>query len=131
MSEAQDAAAEGAHGDWPRPTAQAEAAAGYGRPRPRARWPRPKPRAPTPQAREADARAARSEAEGEANALRAEVAALARLVERDTAEGGQMLDRLQVQPGFEKALGAALADDLRAPEVEADGASGLGDPARL
>jgi chromosome segregation protein len=76
------------------------------------------------QDREADARAERSAAEGEANAIRAEVAALAKLVERDTAEGGQIIDRLQVEKGFEKALGAALADDLRAAEVEADGPSG-------
>ncbi|MEE3360089.1 MAG: chromosome segregation protein SMC [Pseudomonadota bacterium] len=76
------------------------------------------------QSREADARGERSEAEGELSALRAEVTALARLLERDTAEGGQILDRLQVEQGFEKALGAALADDLRAPEVEADGPSG-------
>ncbi len=76
------------------------------------------------QSREADARAERSEAEGELNALRAETTALAKLVERDTAEGGQIMDRLQVQQGFEKALGAALADDLRAPEVEEDGPSG-------
>ncbi|MEP1611854.1 MAG: chromosome segregation protein SMC [Roseobacter sp.] len=76
------------------------------------------------QAREAEARAHRSEAEGELNALRAEVGALAKLLERDTAEGGQILDRLQVGHGFEKALGAALADDLRAPQVEADGPSG-------
>ncbi|MDT8327638.1 MAG: AAA family ATPase, partial [Roseovarius sp.] len=76
------------------------------------------------QSREAEARAGRSEAEGEMNALRAEVTALAKLVQRDTAEGGQIMDRLQVQQGFEKALGAALADDLRAPEVEADGPSG-------
>ncbi|QGX99432.1 chromosome segregation protein SMC [Roseovarius faecimaris] len=76
------------------------------------------------QAREADARAERSEAEGEVGALRAEVSALARLVERDTAEGGQVMDQLQVQPGYEKALGAALADDLRAPEVDEDGPSG-------
>ena len=76
------------------------------------------------QSRESDARAERSEAEGEMNALRAETGALAKLVERDTAEGGQILDRLQVQQGFEKALGAALADDLRAPEVELDGPSG-------
>lgn len=75
-------------------------------------------------AREADARAERSEAEGELNALRAEVTALAKLLERDTAEGGQILDRLQVQQGFEKALGAAMADDLRAPEVDEDGPSG-------
>ena len=42
-----------------------------------------------------------------------EVNALARLVERDTAEGGQVLDQLRVAPGLEEALGAALADDLR------------------
>jgi len=76
------------------------------------------------QTREAEARAQRSEAEGEANALRAEVGALARLVERDTAEGGQVLDLVQVEPGFEKALGAALADDLRAPAVAPDAGSG-------
>ncbi|MEM7596623.1 MAG: chromosome segregation protein SMC [Pseudomonadota bacterium] len=76
------------------------------------------------QAREADARAERSSAEGEVNALSAEVTALARLVERDTAEGGQILDVLTVAQGYEKALGAALADDLRAPQVEADGPSG-------
>jgi chromosome segregation protein len=76
------------------------------------------------QSREAEARAERSEAEGELNALSAEVTALARLVERDTAEGGQILDRLQVEHGFEKALGAALSDDLRAPEVDEDGPSG-------
>ncbi|MDZ4069277.1 MAG: chromosome segregation protein SMC, partial [Tabrizicola sp.] len=76
------------------------------------------------QGREAEARAARSSAEGEANALRAEVAALARLVERESQAGHQLLDRLEVEPGFEKALGAALADDLRAPEVEAAARSG-------
>ncbi|MBC56791.1 MAG: chromosome segregation protein SMC [Confluentimicrobium sp.] len=76
------------------------------------------------QAREADARAGHSEAEGEASALRAEVAALARLVDRDTAEGGQILDRFRVAPGYEKALGAALGDDLRIPEITQDGPSG-------
>ncbi len=76
------------------------------------------------QSRESVARAQRSEAEGEANALRAEVAALARLVERDTAEGGQVLDLLRVDAGYEKALGAALADDLRAPAVGSDAPSG-------
>ncbi|HAW49216.1 MAG TPA: chromosome segregation protein SMC, partial [Roseovarius sp.] len=79
------------------------------------------------QSREAEARAARSEAEGELGALRAEASALARLVERDTAEGGQIMDLLQVAPGYEKALGAALADDLHAPEVEEDGPSGWRD----
>ncbi|WP_296762682.1 chromosome segregation protein SMC [Sediminimonas sp.] len=76
------------------------------------------------QAREADVRAERSAAEGELNALGAEAAALSKLLERDTAEGGQVVDRLQVEQGFEKALGAALADDLRAPEVAEDGPSG-------
>ena len=76
------------------------------------------------QGREAEARAARSSAEGEANALRAEVAALARLVEREAQAGHQLLDKLVVTPGFEKALGAALADDLRSPEVEGGARSG-------
>ncbi|MHA6265319.1 chromosome segregation protein SMC [Aliiroseovarius sp. CAU 1755] len=76
------------------------------------------------QAREADARAARSSAEGEVNALHAEVQALARLVERDASEGGQVLDDLRVKPGYEKALGAALADDLRAPAIDGDAPSG-------
>jgi chromosome segregation protein len=76
------------------------------------------------QTREAEARAMRSEAEGEANALRAEVAALARLVEREASAGSQVLDQLQVEPGYEAALGAALADDLRAPVIAADGRSG-------
>lgn len=76
------------------------------------------------QARESTARAARAEAEGEAGALRAQIAALARLVERETTAGKQLLDRVQVDKGYEQALGAALADDLRAPEVEAAARSG-------
>ena len=72
------------------------------------------------QALEVDARAALSSAEGEANAISAEVSALAKILERDTMEGGQVIDRL----GFEKALGAALADDLRSPQVQEDGPSG-------
>ena len=76
------------------------------------------------QAREAEGRAERSAAEGEVSALEAEVTALARLVARDTAESGQVMDLLRVSPGFEKALGAALADDLRAPVVADDGGSG-------
>ncbi|MFN3724273.1 MAG: chromosome segregation SMC family protein [Paracoccaceae bacterium] len=76
------------------------------------------------QGREAEARAARGEAEGEANALRAEVAALARLVDRESQAGHQLLDRLTVEPGYEKALGAALSDDLRAPEIGPDAPSG-------
>jgi chromosome segregation protein len=76
------------------------------------------------QSEETDARAARSSAEGEVNALDAEVRGLSKLVQRDTSEGGQVLDVLKVAPGYEKALGAALADDLRAPVVAGDGPSG-------
>ncbi|MGI3169309.1 chromosome segregation protein SMC [Pseudooceanicola sp. C21-150M6] len=76
------------------------------------------------QQREAEARGARSSAEGEVNALEAETTALARLMQRDTAEGGQVLDAVRVTPGYEQALGAALADDLRAPQVAEDGPSG-------
>ncbi|RZV99121.1 MAG: chromosome segregation protein SMC, partial [Rhodobacteraceae bacterium] len=76
------------------------------------------------QGKEAEARAGRSAAEGEVKALQAEVSALARLVDRDTAEGGQVMDLLSVKSGYEKALGAALADDLRAPAIEGDTASG-------
>ncbi|MDJ1008923.1 MAG: chromosome segregation protein SMC [Paracoccaceae bacterium] len=76
------------------------------------------------QAREAEGRAERSAAEGEVSALEAEVAALARLVERDTADGGQVMDVVRIAPGYEKALGAALADDLKAPVIDGEGASG-------
>jgi chromosome segregation protein len=76
------------------------------------------------QSREADARAMRSEAEGEASALRAEVAALARLVDRESAAGTQVMDQCQVVPGYEAALGAALADDLRAPVITGNAPSG-------
>ncbi|MGC1429214.1 MAG: chromosome segregation protein SMC [Albidovulum sp.] len=76
------------------------------------------------QARESEARAARSEAEGEAGALKAEAGALLKLVEREAATGKQLLDRVEVTKGYEKALGAALADDLRAPEIGAADASG-------
>ncbi|MBA3909668.1 MAG: chromosome segregation protein SMC [Rhodobacter sp.] len=76
------------------------------------------------QGREVEARSVRSSAEGEANALRAEVAALARLVEREAQAGHQLLDRLAVTPGYEKALGAALADDLRSPEIKGGARSG-------
>ena len=76
------------------------------------------------QARETEARAVLSEAEGEFAALKAEAMALMKLVEREASAGRQLLDRVEVRKGYEKALGAALADDLRAPEVEADAASG-------
>ncbi|WP_333684152.1 chromosome segregation protein SMC [Pontibaca methylaminivorans] len=76
------------------------------------------------QTREGEARASRSTAEGERDALAAEVAALARLLDRDGAGAGQILDRLRVEPGFEKALGAALSEDLQAPEAASARESG-------
>ncbi len=63
--------------------------------------------------RETAARSERSASEGEARTLKAEAAALDRLIARDTGEATQMLDRITVEPGWELALGAALGDDLR------------------
>ncbi|WP_118137766.1 chromosome segregation protein SMC [Oceanicella sp. SM1341] len=74
------------------------------------------------QSAESERRAAFSVADGEANALRAEVSGLERLLARDAGKGDQLLDRVRAAPGFEAALGAALAEDLRAPET--DGATG-------
>ena len=70
------------------------------------------------EAAEAAARIARAEADGEAGALRAEMAALTRLVDRGRADGRAMLDRVQVAPGHERAFGAAFGDDLRAGPAE-------------
>ena len=69
------------------------------------------------------ARSARSEAEGEVNALRAELTALSKLVERETGNNGDLLEQISVDKGYEKALGAALADDLRVPEATIEGDS--------
>jgi chromosome segregation protein len=74
------------------------------------------------QADEADARGTLAEAEGETGTLRAEVAALSRLLARDGGGAAQVLDLIRVAQGYEQALGAALGDDLRAPL--ADGGSG-------
>ncbi|NNU79553.1 chromosome segregation protein SMC [Halovulum dunhuangense] len=74
------------------------------------------------QAAEAAARGLRAEAEGEASALGAELAALRRLIERESGEGPQILDRVRAAPGYEAALGAALGDDLKAPELDGDAA---------
>ncbi len=64
------------------------------------------------QAAEGTLRADRSDAEGAATALSAEVDALARLLERGTGEGTRLIDRVDVSPGYEVALGAALGEDL-------------------
>ena len=76
------------------------------------------------QTREGQARADRSAAEGEAGALAAEISALDRLVERDSGGADPVLNAISVEPGYERALGAALADDLRAPETAADSEAG-------
>lgn len=76
------------------------------------------------QSAEATARAAKSQAEGEAIALRAEVAALTKLVERGASSTAQLLDEITVAPGYEMALGAALGDDLRNPVTDTGGDTG-------
>ncbi|MEM9318074.1 MAG: chromosome segregation protein SMC [Pseudomonadota bacterium] len=76
------------------------------------------------QDQEGEARAALSAADGGLSTLEAEVNALTKLVDRDRSEGTQLLDEVQVAPGFEAAVGAALADDLKAPLNPASGASG-------
>ena len=80
------------------------------------------------QAAEVEARAARAGAEGEATALSAELGALDRLIARDTDSAGAILDQISVDPGYEHALGAALADDLRAP-IAAEGSGWYALPA--
>ncbi len=76
------------------------------------------------QSTEAEARAYLSEADGEARSLSTEVSALERLIAREQGDGPQILDDVRAEKGFEAALGAALADDLKAPEIASDGVSG-------
>ena len=61
-------------------------------------------------------------AEGAAKALQAEASGIERLLARPTSDVAPMLDAVDVAPGFEAALGAALGDDLAHPA--ATGASG-------
>ncbi|MEM6906016.1 MAG: chromosome segregation protein SMC, partial [Pseudomonadota bacterium] len=60
-----------------------------------------------------------SEAEGREAAVMAEVKALEKLLARDSDAATQLVDQVEVAPGFEAALGASLGDDLRAGEAEA------------
>lgn len=76
------------------------------------------------QTADSEARAAMSEADGEAGALKAEVAALERVIARDRADATQLIDEVRAEKGYEAALGASLADDLKAPLIDGDGASG-------
>ena len=73
---------------------------------------------------EAAARGALGVAAGEASALEAESAALARLIARDAASDARLLDRISVDHGWERALGAALGDDLLRDEARGDSGSG-------
>ena len=73
---------------------------------------------------ESDTRVALSEADGEAKAHEGELSGLQRLIARDRSDNAQILDNVRAEKGYEAALGAALADDLKAPEVGADAASG-------
>ncbi len=76
------------------------------------------------QSAEAEARGARAQADGEASALNAEVGGLERLLARESGDGPQVLDTVRAKLGYEAALGAALGDDLKAPETEDLAASG-------
>ncbi|MDT0681871.1 AAA family ATPase [Roseicyclus sp. F158] len=78
--------------------------------------------------KEGEARAARSGAEGEVQALSAEATALERLVSRKDGEAAALIDSVTVAPGFEAAFGAALADELRAPVLDAAGTGWRGLP---
>ncbi|MGY6549421.1 MAG: chromosome segregation protein SMC [Roseinatronobacter sp.] len=69
-------------------------------------------------AQDSAARATLAEAEGHAASLRAEERGLAQIVAKARGAGQAVLDQLRVAPGHEQALGAALADDLRAPLAE-------------
>ena len=73
---------------------------------------------------EGEARAALSDAEGEVSALSAEVQGLEKLLSRDAGSGAKLIDRINVEPGYETALGAALGDDLSADEARSLDASG-------
>ena len=76
------------------------------------------------QTKDSDSRSELYEAEGEANALRAEFSALERVIARDSADGEQLIDSIVAKKGYEAALGAALADDLKMPIIEVTGISG-------
>ena len=103
---------------------------------PRRRWRRrkrprcaPRPRIPQP-ARNLDfARQPLAEAERRAQRLDTEAKTLARLLHVDTKNlWPAVIDELTVEKGYEAALGAALGDDLDAPDrcVSADALGGCG-----
>ena len=77
------------------------------------------------EARRAQAVSSRDSAESEGASARAALAALeseakALLKTVETTNGTRALDRLKAEPGYERALAAALGDDLEAP-IDGDG----------
>lgn len=62
---------------------------------------------------EREANEARRDAEGERSALEREIAALERMLAQEAVEN-RALDAIKAAPGYEKALGAALGEDLEA-----------------
>jgi chromosome segregation protein len=71
-------------------------------------------------AAEAQAREAATEAKLASQEIETEIAALAKLLDPEREAGWTpVLDALQVEPGYELALGAALGDDLAAATDEA------------
>ncbi len=70
------------------------------------------------------AREALSQAEGRVASLTSEKEELSRLLADDDDAGARILDRISVRMGYEAAFGAALGDDLFAPELNGTGDSG-------
>ena len=71
----------------------------------------------TAQKEESTARDALQASDGQLSRLRAEAQALTELLGHGVAnQGPGIVDALEVDPGYEAALGAALGDDLEAPE---------------
>jgi len=106
--------------------AEAAAAAGAAAEAAEGRLSRAEAAAGAARAAEGAARSRRAEAAGVETALKAEAASLERLLARPRGEAGGVLDALRVAPGYEAALGAALADDLAHPEVAPGAATGWG-----
>ena len=65
-----------------------------------------------------------SEANSRVGALRAEVQTLEKLLMQAKSGGPSVLDKVTVQPGYEKALSAALGDDLKFDHSEDHSQSG-------
>ncbi|MEL6980272.1 MAG: AAA family ATPase, partial [Pseudomonadota bacterium] len=67
------------------------------------------------------ARGALGEAKGAAAALRSEAEQIRRILEAGLSSDAPILDKVRAEEGAETALGAALGDDLQAPEASGGG----------